>query len=437
MAGAYPPPAHGYPPPPAGPHPPHPPRYGPPYPPYPQPPTGQWNPAPAQWPGPGGPWTGPGGYWPPPPPPRPHPARWAIIGLVLVMFVAFSVTVLAYAASKSAESSQWNPGTGVAAAPAPSANPSVVPGDLASIAAAVDPAVVNIQVTLGLRRGSAAAGTGIVLTSSGRVLTNNHVIDGGTRIRATDVGDGRIYEATVVGYDRSRDLAVLQLQGASNLATATIGDSSKVAVNDPIVAIGNAGGRGGTPAAVSGTVTGLEQTIVASDENGGNAERLSGLIRVAADIEPGDSGGPLVDSNARVIGVDTAATASSQSRATGNEGFAIPINQAMTVAGQIAAGQASATVHIGATAFLGVQTSSTTGAGAAVAGVVADSPAEHAGIAQGDVITAIDGTAIGSSADLTTALIAHHPGDQVTVHWKDSGGRAHNASVRLATGPAA
>jgi S1-C subfamily serine protease len=353
------------------------------------------------------------------------------------MFVAFAVTTLAYAVSRSAEGSRWNAGTGVAAAPVPSGTPAGSPGDLSSVAAAVNPAVVNIQVTLGLRPGRAAAGTGIVLTSSGEVLTNNHVIDGGTSIRATDVGDGRTYEATVVGYDRSRDLAVLQLQGAANLATATIGDSSKVAVNDPVVAVGNAGGRGGTPTAVSGTVTGLEQTITASDENGGNAEQLTGMIRVAANIEPGDSGGPLADMSARVIGVNTAATAGSRSRTTGNEGFAIPINHAVSVASQIAAGQASATVHIGPTAFLGVQTSATGGSGASVAAVVPDSPAAQAGIAQGDVITAIDGTPIGSATDLTTALIGHHPGDQVTVHWTDGSGRAHSAPVRLATGPAA
>ena len=404
----------------------------------------------------GGPWQypsppppPPGGYWgypppprpgyrwpPPPPPPRPHPARWAIIGLVVAMFVAFSATVLTYAVTRPADT-QWNTGAGVAAAPNPPVNPSVVPGDLSSIAGAVNPSVVNINVTLGMKRGSAAAGTGIVLTSSGRVLTNNHVIDGGTSIRATDVGDGRTYEATVVGYDRTRDVAVLQLQGASGLATASVGDSTRVSVGDPIVAIGNAGGRGGTPAAVSGTVTGLDQTITASDENGNNAEQLSGLIRVAADIQPGDSGGPLVDSSARVIGMDTAATATSKARASGKEGFAIPINQAMDIAGQIVAGKGSATVHIGQTAFLGVQTSATSGGGARIAAVVPGSPAEQAGLAEGDTITALDGTRIDSATDLTTALVQHHPGDQVKVGWNDSSGRAHTATVALATGPAA
>jgi S1-C subfamily serine protease len=403
---------------------------------------GQWRyPSPPP-PPPGGYWgypppPPPGYRWPPPPPPtRPHPARWAIIGLVLTMFVAFSATVLTYAVTRPADA-LWNTGAGVAAAPNPSANPSVVPGDLSSIANAVNPAVVNVNVTLGMKRGSAAAGTGIVLTATGQVLTNNHVIDGGTSIRATDVGDGRTYEATVVGYDRSHDVAVLQLQGASGLATATLGDSTKVSVGDPIVAIGNAGGRGGTPAAVSGTVTGLDQTITASDENGNNAEQLSGLIRVAADIQPGDSGGPLVDNSARVIGVDTAATASSRARANGKEGFAIPINQAMEIARQITAGKGSATVHIGPTAFLGVQTSATNGAGARIAAVVPGSPAEQAGLAEGDTITSLDGTRIDTAADVTAALVPHHPGDQVKVGWTDSSGRSHSATVKLATGPAA
>ena len=177
------------------------------------------------------------------------------------------------------------------------------------IAAKVDPGLVDVNVTLNYQ-GESAAGTGQVLTSSGLVLTNNHVIDEATTISAVDLGNGRTYTASVVGYDRTGDLAVIQLHGASGLSTVSIGNSSKVAVGDAIVAIGNAGGVGGTPSVASGTVTTLNQAITASDDNGGNSEQLTGLIEVNANIEPGDSGGPLVNTAGQVVGIDTAASSS-------------------------------------------------------------------------------------------------------------------------------
>jgi S1-C subfamily serine protease len=297
--------------------------------------------------------------------------------------------------------------------------------------------VVDINTTLGLQ-GARAAGTGIVLSSSGEVLTNNHVINGATSITATDVGNGQTYQATVVGYDRSHDLAVLQLQAASNLATASIGNSSAVAVGDPVVAIGNAGGAGGTPAAVTGSVVALDQTITASEQNGANAEQLTGLIQVAADIQPGDSGGPLVDRAGHVIGVDTAATTSFRLQASGGQGFAIPINAALTLAKQIEAGQASATVHLGATAFLGVQVAGNAGSGGATVGaVVPGSPAEQAGLVPGEVIVSVDGAPVDTPSTLTDLLARHHPGDRVTIGTTDQGGQARTVTVPLATGPAA
>jgi S1-C subfamily serine protease len=300
-----------------------------------------------------------------------------------------------------------------------------------SITSAVDPTIVDINTTLGLQQ-AAAAGTGIVLTASGEILTNNHVIDGATAITATDVGNGRTYQATVVGYDRSRDLAVLQLQGASGLATASIGDSSALQAGATIAAIGNAGGTGGTPAAVSGSVVALNQSITASDEDGSNAEQLTGLIQIAAAIEPGDSGGPLVDGSGHVVGIDTAAD-------NGGNGFAIPIDEATTVAAQIAAGRASSTVHIGATAFLGIAAdpSGTSGGGVLVSGVVSGSPAERAGLTAGDTLRTLDGTALSSSTTLTTLLSGHHPGDRVTLTVTGSTGGQRTVTVSLATGPSA
>jgi S1-C subfamily serine protease len=397
-------------------------------------------------------WHGYPGYYPPPPPPRRHPFRGLLVALLLLVIVTASgaaltrIFVTATGASRGTPSSGNAPGYG---APAPGGAPNNnggggAPLDAQSVAASVNPWVVNIETTLGLQQGG-AAGTGIVLTSSGDVLTNNHVIAGSTSITGTDVGNGQTYQATVLGYDRSHDLAVIHLQGASKLRTAAIGDSSKVSVGDGIVAVGNAGGRGGTPAAVSGTVTALEQTITASDENGANAEQLTGLIQVAANIEPGDSGGPLVNAAGQAIGIDTAASTDFRFQASGGQGFAIPINQAVSVAKEIQTGKASSTVHIGATAFLGVQVTGSNGGGngsgngsggAVVAGVVQGSPADSAGLSRGDVIISVDGTTIDTPSALTDALIGHHPGDRVTIGWVDQTGQSQRQSVRLTTGPA-
>jgi len=232
------------------------------------------------------------------------------------------------------------------------------------IAAKVDPGLVNIVTTLGYQSGK-AAGTGMVLTSTGEVLTNNHVINGATSIKATDVGNGRTYTAKVVGYDKTHDVAVLQLQNASGLQTVTLSSDSPQS-GEKVVALGNALGKGGTPSVVAGRITGLGQSITASDEGAADAERLTGMIGHNAPIQPGDSGGPLVNTEGEVIGMNTAASSSSDSGSpsqsgqaqTATQAFAIPITRASSIADQIEAGTPSSTVHIGATAFLGVETSS-------------------------------------------------------------------------------
>jgi S1-C subfamily serine protease len=231
------------------------------------------------------------------------------------------------------------------------------------IAAKVDPGIVDIVTTLGYQSGK-AAGTGMVLTSTGEVLTNNHVINGATSIKATDIGNGRTYTAKVVGYDKSRDVAVLQLQNASGLQTVSLSSAGPQA-GQKVVALGNALGKGGTPSVVSGRITGLGQSITASDQGAADAERLTGMIGHNAPIQPGDSGGPLVNTEGEVIGMNTAASDSSSSgipsqsgqAQTATQAFAIPITRASSIADQIEAGTPSSTVHIGATAFLGVETS--------------------------------------------------------------------------------
>ena len=282
----------------------------------------------------------------------------------------------------------------------------------------------------------------MVLTATGEILTNNHVVAGATRIMVTVVSSGRSYTASVVGTDAANDVAVLQLKGASGLTVIPVGNSDQVTEGDAIAAIGNAGGQGGTPSVSTGTVVGLDRQITASDENGSSAETLTGMIQVDANVVPGDSGGPLASAEGKVIGMDTAASAGrSQMDASTTEGFAIPINRALKIAAQLEArggnsssssGSSSSGSSSGSSAqgFLGVQVESS-GSGAAVVGVQSASPAASAGLAAGDTIVALGSTSVQSADDLVTALAAHGPGEKVTVQWvTSSGGQAH-ATVTL------
>ncbi len=278
------------------------------------------------------------------------------------------------------------------------------------------------------------------------MITNNHVIDGATQITATDVGNGQTYTADVIGYDPTHDLAVLQLQGASGLATAKLGDSSKLHEGDPVVGIGNAGGGGGSPSSAGGAITGLGRSVTAADDAAGTTEQLTGLIETNAGIQPGDSGGPLVDASGRVIGIDTAGSGGFTFNGETGSGFAIPINEAVAVGKEIVAGQGSSTIHVGATAFLGIKLGqsgtglvpgSSTAPGVSVGEVLSGEPAETAGLETGDVITSIDGQPTGSQPALSAIMFGHHPGDSVQLGFLDTGGQSHSTSVKLGSGPPA
>jgi S1-C subfamily serine protease len=303
-------------------------------------------------------------------------------------------------------------------------------------AASAEAGVVVVETNLALQN-SAGAATGMVLTPSGEVLTNNHVIRGATTIRVTVPASRRTYRARVVGYSVAADVAVLRLAGASGLQTVSLGDSSRLRVGQQVTAVGNAGGTS-TLTRASGRIIGLGRTITASDDQGG-VERLTGLIETTAQLRPGDSGGPLLDAARRVIGMDTAASTGFVFRSGANEGFAIPIARALTIRKQISAGRASGSVHIGATALLGVRVGSADGLGSApgvlVTGVVPGSPAERAGLEPDDVITVVDGRAVQSPQALTALILRHAPGDAVRVAWSDAFGDDHAARVTLASGP--
>ena len=243
---------------------------------------------------------------------------------------------------------------------------------------------------------------------------------------------GAKYTAAVVGTDPTQDVAVLQLQNANGLKTIKLGDSNSVAVGDAVTGVGNAGGAGGTPSVADGAVTALDQQITAADESGSNVQHLTGMIETNAPIQAGDSGGPLYDASGEVIGMDSAASAGGAE----TQAYAIPIDHALQIAGQIESGSASSTVHIGLPAFLGVSVAPSGVQGAAVQSTLSGGPAAGAGISAGDVITSVGGAAVNTATDLQTALRKYKPGQSVDVTWTDQSGQSHTARVTLATGPA-
>jgi S1-C subfamily serine protease len=300
--------------------------------------------------------------------------------------------------------------------------------------ASIGNGVVVIETNLAYQ-GERAAGTGMVLTSSGQVLTNNHVIRNATTIKIVVPGTGRSYNAEVVGYDASDDVAVLQATDASSLKTISLGDSSSVDSGQSVQAVGNAGGTGHFTTA-SGTVTATNQAITVSDDQGGS-EHLSGLIETNAPIRPGDSGGPLFNTSNQVIGMDTAASTSNDISDAPTAGYAIPIDKALEIAKQIDMGEGSSSVHIGTTAFLGVEVSDDSygGSGAVVGSVVSGGPASSAGLAPGDEITAFDGRSIASSADLSAAVATEKSGDSVSISYVDQNGQTQSTDLTLGSGP--
>ncbi|MGZ4434842.1 MAG: S1C family serine protease, partial [Trebonia sp.] len=421
-----------------------------------------------------------GGYNTPPPPP-PGSRFGRVLAYVAVAALAAGVGAGAAIAlnhtsdpssSPAANGSQQNPfsngGNNFGQAPSNNQNGTGSGGtntgtgslNAQALAAKVDPVIVDITSQLKYNNAT-AEGTGIVISPNGLVLTNNHVIDEATSVSATLVVSGKTYTAKVLGYDSTHDVALLQLQGASGLQAASLGDSSKVKVGQAVLALGNAGGRGGLPATAQGTVQGLNRTIQASDSGANTQETLHGMIQTNAPIQEGDSGGPLVNSSAQVIGMDTAANttgfAPDQSAATA--GFAIPVNHAISIANQIAGGHASSTVHIGLGGFLGVTAAAAndpsgcmsnggfgsggggTGgfggytppvsSGALICQVYPGTPAQAGGLTSGDVITSVNGQTVASSDGLTSLMAGDHPGDQLSIGYVDANGARHQTSVTL------
>jgi S1-C subfamily serine protease len=428
-----------------------------------------------------------GGYDQERPPRRGHRA----ITYVLVAALAAGVgagTVLALRHNGSAPgfslpgaSSIPQPGIGSSGGGSPSKSTT------RAVVSKVSPGIVDVISTPSYEPpGGTLEGTGMILTSNGLVLTNNHVIEGTSHEIAKIANTGQQFNVTVIGTDETDDVALLKLDGASNLKTVPLGNSDSLQVGQAVVALGNAEGEDGAPTVVTGTITDLDRSIEASDAGADTTEYLHDMLQTNAPIVEGDSGGALASTQGQVIGMNTAANTSDSGTAGASQGFAIPINRALAIARQIAAGHASSQIQIGLPAFLGVtvatansgpstatspqtqlrqlqqqatqqgslsggtgsggclttneatapQSAPDVSSGTLVGGVLCGTPVASAGVTSGAVITGLGGHAITSPASLTKTLTGYHPGQTISLTWVSANGRHRTSAITLASGPA-
>ena len=433
----------------------------------------------------------------PPMPPRPPRRRVGLLSYLGVALAAGALgagTVVAiyHPAANSSSAVPAPSSSAVAPAPAPSSSPVPLPsyggpglsGSEGAILKKVQPGLVIIETTLQYSS-EQAAGTGMVITAGGRILTNNHVIENATKISATVVSTGRTYPVKVVGYDVTGDIALLQTQGASGLRTIPSGNSARVKPGAAVVAMGNAQGQSEIiPAA--GQITGVNQTVTANDQGGTiSSETLHGMFETNANVVAGDSGGPLASAAGQVIGMDTAGNDGGFNQQQSSTGYAIPINTALAVARQIAAGHASSAIVIGYPPFIGIYIGkasssnpqiqaaqqqqqnggfpapgygslgngsgngcytsdanltvpspiASVNSGTLVLGTICDSPASSAGLTAGSVITAVNGQPVGSPQDLTSIVSKYRPGATISVTWVTPTGQRKTGSMPLTAGP--
>ena len=352
----------------------------------------------------------------PAPVPQPPRGRAPVALIAVVALVAGTIGGLVGAAV-----SDDDPETVTASSSQPAGGPSsTVAGgrlDLQQILAKVEPAIVGISVGSGFQAG---AGTGIVLTPDGEVLTNAHVVEGARTIRVTVPGSSQARDADLLGADEDEDLALVKIRGASGLKVADLGQSAQVKVGDDVVAVGNALALRGDPTVTRGIVSALNRSFGS----------LSELIQHDAAINPGNSGGPLVNAAGQVIGINTS-VAGGRGGAAQSIGFAIPVDRAKDLLERLRSGGSTAPAG-----FLGVSTRDPQdgGPGAEIADVTEGSPADAAGLQAGDVVTAVDGRAINGAGDLSGRIRGHKPGDKVRVEYR-RGGDTRSAEVTLGRRP--
>src|SRR5664280_1318306 len=348
-------------------------------------------------------------------------ARMPWSSRISLLLVAALVGGLAghYSAPGSSNSSGFTVNT-VNTAPGGAVLPSGM--SIPALVEKVIPSVVSIDVK---GQGSEDQGTGMIVTSNGYVVTNNHVIAaavGGGTITVTRTGSTKSLPATLVGTNPIDDVALIRINGASGLPAVTLGNSNALVAGDAVVAIGNALGlAAGTPTVTQGIVSALGRTVTAGTST--TSETLNNMIQTDAAINPGNSGGPLLDSRGNVIGMNTAVAGTlPDGTSAQNIGFAIPVATIQSLLKSLKAG--ASVVNHGA--FIGVEIMSmspelqvqygfTISSGAVVMSVISGTGAASAGVKQGDIIVKIDATKISSAQDVTSVISAKRPGDNITV----------------------
>jgi serine protease Do len=302
------------------------------------------------------------------------------------------------------------------------------------------PAVVVITSTVDSPRGTGTGvGSGMIFDSDGWILTNKHVVADATALEVR-LADSRTFNGTVYGTDPLTDLAIVKID-ASDLPTVKIGSSSELRIGQMAIAIGDPLGNFENTV-TTGVVSGLGRQIQAGGSTDVSAEQLNNLIQTDAAINPGNSGGPLLDSAAEVIGINTAVAGSAQ-----GIGFAIPIDVAKPLMEQALAGKQLSRPWIGVyyqpvTRQLAKDEGLSVEAGALIhapsnagSAVVAGGPADQAGVQDGDVIVAVDGTNVDATHDLSTLILPHTPGDRLTVTVQRGNG-TQQLTITLGTLPA-
>lgn len=314
----------------------------------------------------------------------------------------------------------------------------ISPATTRRIAARVDPAVVDVNTVVETVGGPAkVAGTGMIVSPHGLVVTNNHVVEGSTSIEVT-LGPHERYPASFVGADPAQDVALLRIEAHGSFPTVALSRSDSLALGEGVLAFGNSLGLGGVPSVTSGIVSAIGRAITATSDTGADPEHLSGMVETDVPIAPGNSGGPLVNAAGRVVGMNTAA-ASPANESGAPVAFALPVARVRAVVQAIEHERARRGLVLGRTAYLGIEGTTVrlaaSGHGAvSVVQVEPNTPAEDVGLEPGDLIVRFNGRATPSMGRLAALIAGLRPGETARIVFR-SGGAVRSVSVRLAAGP--